>query len=505
MVSIYLFTVPSVDGLPRRTLPPEPNAETSQAPQQAPTLVEPPTTSSGKEKTQEVAPQQAPTCRGLYAVHWTHVPKAGGTAFAAIAKRLACRRNERLFGGDVFNPCCAKDLCLKDGRCDTTFAGGCPLVLGVGMHTFNGARLFDVGCEGCGPRWFELATSRGLLKHVLSLPQEDSTRKKKVVNATREVESLVRWPLEQRVEFFARLGVAPDVLQKHLATFLGRKETNRLADRAAKTYCRQPAMRRETPAYRDETTFATCDGAHSMTVLRHPFPRAASAYFYRGHSPNYDVFELRPGLWLAPNIKYTGTTLHEYLFLPEYRNVLTKMFGDSTECADAKTRGCNPNNVERPAEPRERFVCRCAVYGGCHAYRNSSLSMRHARTALRLLFRHNFVGLQEAPVSSALLAARAFDLDESDVVLEPTRRSKNLGMRCSPSLVMRLDASACRAAFEASDLDVYVFEQTHRHFCRRLHDANLTGDPRVRRELDDQRLCGALDFSDADQVFLVPP
>ncbi|KAH8058053.1 acid phosphatase [Aureococcus anophagefferens] len=68
-------------------------------------------------------------------------------------------------------------------------------------------------------------------------------------------------------------------------------------------------------------------GAHSLTVVRHPFARAVSAFYYRGHSPNYDVFDLRPGLWVRPWIKRADVNLREYLALPEYANVLTKMFG----------------------------------------------------------------------------------------------------------------------------------------------------------------------------------
>ena len=29
----------------------------------------------------------------VFIVHWTHVPKAGGTAFAGMAKKISCARN----------------------------------------------------------------------------------------------------------------------------------------------------------------------------------------------------------------------------------------------------------------------------------------------------------------------------------------------------------------------------------------------------------------------------
>ena len=34
-------------------------------------------------------------------------------------------------------------------------------------------------------------------------------------------------------------------------------------------------------------------GSNSMTLLREPFLRAASAFFYRGHNPNNDGYDLR--------------------------------------------------------------------------------------------------------------------------------------------------------------------------------------------------------------------
>lgn len=295
--------------------------------------------------------------------------QAGGTAFAKIAKRVACRMNADLFSDDVKNPCCEREqLCLKDNRCDTTLFGGCALVLGVGMHNFNAARLFDIGCEGCGQRWFEIAIERGLLTALLSKrPSGDFTvlSSGRRVNSTLEAASYRRWPIEQRVLFFARLGVSTDrirtALRKQEAVAVG--EIPRLAARADEVRCEKRPMLRETPDYRDKWVdfFRWCDGSHSMTILRHPFTRATSAYFYRGHSPNYDIFGLRPGLWYSPSVKVTGTTLHEYFFLPEYRNLLTKMFGLSTGCQDAKARGCNPRSEVRPKQPRTTFTCKSFI------------------------------------------------------------------------------------------------------------------------------------------------
>lgn len=93
---------------------------------------------------------------------------------------------------------------------------------------------------------------------------------------------------------------------------------------------------------------------------------------------------------------------------------------------------------------------------------------------------------------------------EEDVnsALYKTRPSISLGLRCSPALVMRSDASACRAAYQGSDLDVIVFEQAHREFCRRIEHAGVAKDERVVRELAKSGFCGRTNFSNADQVCL---
>ena len=75
-------------------------------------------------------------------------------------------------------------------------------------------------------------------------------------------------------------------------------------------------------------------------MIRQPWVRGVSAYFYRGHNPNYDAYKLRPGI-LGPSERpetLSGTdrpeNIHfkEYVGMPEYQNVITKMFGDSAEC-----------------------------------------------------------------------------------------------------------------------------------------------------------------------------
>jgi hypothetical protein len=84
----------------------------------------------------------------VFIVHWTHVPKAGGTAFAGMAKKISCARNPAIASS---NPCCVRDVCVAEGSCHST-ASTCPLVQGIGKHTSNMGRLALVPC--CGREWY---------------------------------------------------------------------------------------------------------------------------------------------------------------------------------------------------------------------------------------------------------------------------------------------------------------------------------------------------------------
>ena len=62
------------------------------------------------------------------------------------------------------------------------------------------------------------------------------------------------------------------------------------------------------------------------------------------------------------------------------------------------------------------------------------------------------------------------------------------------------DAKACRATFAFNQYDHEIYEHAHRLFCSRLQSAGLRGDEAVETELASSDLCGALDFSDVDDV-----
>lgn len=57
------------------------------------------------------------------------------------------------------------------------------------------------------------------------------------------------------------------------------------------------------------------------------FNRLLSAWFYRGHSPNLDFFQVRPEFKDIKDGKRPKVVFAEYLEMPEYQNIQTRMLG----------------------------------------------------------------------------------------------------------------------------------------------------------------------------------
>lgn len=55
--------------------------------------------------------------------------------------------------------------------------------------------------------------------------------------------------------------------------------------------------------------------------------RLLSAWFYRGHSPNLDFFQVRPEFKDIKDGKRPKVVFAEYLEMPEYQNIQTRMLG----------------------------------------------------------------------------------------------------------------------------------------------------------------------------------
>lgn len=65
----------------------------------------------------------------------------------------------------------------------------------------------------------------------------------------------------------------------------------------------------------------------SITLLRDPVSRSLSAFFYHGHSPNNDYFQVRPYFKDIREGKLPKVQYPEYIEMTEYTNIMTRMFG----------------------------------------------------------------------------------------------------------------------------------------------------------------------------------
>lgn len=512
----------------------------------------------------------SPGCsKQLFAVHWSHIPKAGGTAMAKLARRVACAQNPGLakLGADEMpvaahadgwlNPCCVPNLCLSEISCFAS-TSTCPLVQGIGRHSSSMLFLADMAC--CSWEWFQ-RTRVSFYRSAWRAPPGDAdlgsvgmiqtggrweATRSRAYGMRARMQSYSLWPLESRVAFLAAVGfelsdmearaeltgifdrelMTPERLRAIHANYSARAPRIDLGSRSRMQFaieeaatCHRAAqtlhgdavadhwlpeipspgwrkrifMPRAEAEERRPCCARTRPGANSMTMLRLPFTRLASAFFYRGHSPNSDNYSLRPGVFRpATNRRDDLTTYKRYSFREfvetgEYRDIMTKMFGDTQSCAKAAR--CQ----RRPA---------CEALAECHAYRNASLDYRHVDLAYRALERHAFVGLLEAYNASTRLAMLKFGVtpyvDGSDFMA--SRTSYSLDYKCSGAVALRMDPVACRGAFENNQLDFSLYEKVHRLFCRRLDDAHFLDLPDVRAELNARRLCGTTNFSRVDDV-----
>ncbi|KAH8055999.1 acid phosphatase [Aureococcus anophagefferens] len=401
----------------------------------------------------------------VFIVHWTHVPKAGGTAFASLAKRAACAKNPELADS---NPCCVRDVCVAEGSCHST-ASTCPFVQGIGKHTSNMGRLPLVPC--CGREWY-LSTVSSFLRYALR-PAPTPTEIAKyglVYHADIPFEPVnKRRPEKKRVEFFAKTGVAWDELKRRLVEKKIVKGGDDQSPGSDLFRLREIAEAVAPPA---NMTYGRGDNR---------FPRPGEQNKQARHcAPNYDAYKLRPGLWIHPNDKslYPAPIAKKKWTFKEFLGAV---------------RNCRKLGRGQT----------CDMVTGCHGYHNASryLAQTHADRAADTLAKHSFFGLLEAYNASVLLAAHEFKLTGLvDDDFAQSRASASLKAQCSPSKVLRADGDACRYAFDAYYLDNVVYERAHRVFCDRLESAGLAGQPAIRAELDRNRLCGETRFDDVEHV-----
>lgn len=170
----------------------------------------------------------------------------------------------------------------------------------------------------------------------------------------------------------------------------------------------------------------------SITIMREPVSRAISAFFYRGHSPNLDFFQVRPEFKLIKEHKAPRVEFPEYITMVEYQNIQTRMLG-----ADS------------------------------FPYRNVPITdevFAKAKDALQHFF---FVGLQEAYDLSVELLQRELGIKQKVEVKAERQNEQNRAVRAQKDRI-RKNAALMEQARVANLYDVKLYAMAVQRFCLAL-------------------------------------
>jgi hypothetical protein len=177
------------------------------------------------------------------------------------------------------------------------------------------------------------------------------------------------------------------------------------------------------------------DATYSVTIIRHPMTRYISGYFYRAHSPNWDRFGLRPGYFSKDPTYPFKFSFEDYLPMPEYHNILVKMFA------------------------RDQFP-----------YFNATLTPADLAKAKSRLSTFLVVGINEAYDASVqlLLKLTGVTLRDDQIHLPAAMTSTYSGDHESFKQRVREDPALARQIYDANALDVDLYEWGVRKFCTDL-------------------------------------
>lgn len=169
----------------------------------------------------------------------------------------------------------------------------------------------------------------------------------------------------------------------------------------------------------------------SITVFRDPTARLLSAWFYRGHSPNLDFFQVRPYFKQISEGKLPKVQFDEYIEMVEYQNIQTRMLG-----ADS------------------------------FPYRNISITEEMFQKAADNINRFFFVGLQEEFDVSAVLLAREIGLKDSNVTVVKEREQQGMKQIKLKKAEITSNATLMARVREVNNYDLRLFKLAVRRFCQ---------------------------------------
>ncbi len=168
----------------------------------------------------------------------------------------------------------------------------------------------------------------------------------------------------------------------------------------------------------------------SITILREPVSRLISAFHYRGHSPNLDFFSVRPEFKEIKQGRKPKVTFDEYIEMPEYQNIQTRMLG-----ADS------------------------------FPYRNVTVNEKVFIKAVEALNAFFFVGLQEVYDLSVELMQRELHTDEKDQVPVKNERNNNSGPLKKKKAAIKNNQALMDRTRQLNDYDERLYFLARDRFC----------------------------------------
>ena len=169
--------------------------------------------------------------------------------------------------------------------------------------------------------------------------------------------------------------------------------------------------------------------APSIALVREPLSRLLSAWFYPCHSPNADCYQVRPEFKLIKEGKLPKVQFHEYLEMPEYHNIQTRMLG-----------------------------------GDSFPYKNYAVTRETFDAAVDALENLFFVGVQEAYDLSVRVLLRELEEEKDIEILKERDNTKSNKIKQQKADILN-NATAIELIKQRNSWDIELYRVATEKFC----------------------------------------
>eukprot|EP00605_Chrysophyceae_sp_TOSAG23-4_P001751 GSChrysophyteH1.ASY1.ANO1.1938.1 assembled CDS len=167
----------------------------------------------------------------------------------------------------------------------------------------------------------------------------------------------------------------------------------------------------------------------SVALVREPTSRLLSAWFYNCHSPNSDCYQVRPEFKLIKQGLKPKVQFHEYLDMPEYHNIQTRMLG-----------------------------------GDSFPYKNYTVTRETFDAAVDAIENLFFVGVQEAYDISVQLLLRELHADHDITLRKERDNTKTASIKKAKADILQ-NATAMNIIKERNFWDNELYRVATERFC----------------------------------------